>query len=121
MIKYKITKVNKLLEVNNDMVHNYYYVVYGNIYNKEHTRVKKFHFVLFFDIQDVMEYYCDYENVNEFGITEDDIKYYKNDLIGSIMDNYFYNVSYDDENFKEKLKEFFVYCNDTINDFNKIV
>jgi hypothetical protein len=75
-IKYEITKVNKLLEVN---------------------------------------------NVNEFGITEDDFKYYKNDLIGSIMDNYFYNVSYDDENFKEKLKEFFVYCNDTINDFNKIV
>lgn len=56
MIEYKITKVNKLLEVNNDMVHNYYY-----------------------------------------------------------------GVSYDDENFKEKLKEFFVYCNDTINDFNKIV
>ena len=30
----KITKTSKLLEVNNDMVHNFYYLVHGRIINK---------------------------------------------------------------------------------------
>ena len=44
----KITKISKLLEVNNSMVHNFYYLVNGKIINENKTKYKKFRFVLFY-------------------------------------------------------------------------
>jgi hypothetical protein len=33
MVDFEITKKQKILEINNDMCHNYYYLIYGRIYN----------------------------------------------------------------------------------------
>ena len=60
----KITKVSKLLEVNNDMVHNFYYLVSGRIINESKTKYKKFRFVLFYDVFDLQEYWESDENEN---------------------------------------------------------
>ncbi len=103
------TKINKILEVNNDMVHNYYYIYYGRIYNKEHTRYRKFKYVEWFDIFDLQEYY------EKELITKEDIRNYAETIENS------YLLSIKDYNDKEHLKEFYNYCNETIKNYNKIV
>lgn len=100
----KITKRILLKEINNEMCHNYYYLVYGKIYNYNKTRYKNFKLVVFFDAFDVQEYYeQDY-------FTKDDIINYLNDCIGSYID---YIKNYDD------LTTFYEICNDTIKSYNK--
>lgn len=101
----KITKTSKLLEVNNDMVHNFYYLVYGRIINESKTKYKKFKFVLFYDVFDLQDYW---ENVT---ITKDMEKEYRNVLIFNMVDTI---KSYDDT------KDFYDLCNDTIKNYNKI-
>ena len=59
-MEIKITKTEKLQEINNSMVHNFYYLIHGRIYNDEKTRYKKFKFVLFFDAFDIQEYFTVY-------------------------------------------------------------
>lgn len=56
-MEIKITKRQKLLEINNDMCHNYYYLVNGRIYNDDKTAYRKFKFIPWFDIIDVDEYF----------------------------------------------------------------
>ena len=53
-MEIKITKRQKLLEINNDMCHNYYYLVHGRFYNDENTAYRKFKFVVWFDISMLM-------------------------------------------------------------------
>lgn len=65
----ELTKREKLLEVNNDMCHNFYYLQYGRIYNANKTSFKRFKFVEWFDIFDVMEYF-DKESVTQKEINE---------------------------------------------------
>ena len=106
----KITKTSKLLEVNNDMVHNFYYLVNGRIINESKTKYKKFRFVLFYDVFDLQEYWenDDGENVK---ITKEMEKEYRDNLIFSMVDTI---KSYDDT------KLFYELCNDTIKNYNKI-
>lgn len=101
----KITKTSKLLEVNNDMVHNFYYLVYGRIINKDKTKYKKFKFVLFYDIFDLQEYWDD------IVITKDMEKEYRNELIFNMVSTI---KSYDDT------IDFYELCNNTIKNYNKI-
>ena len=101
----KITKTSKLLEVNNDMVHNFYYLVHGRIINENRTKYKKFRFVLFYDVFDLQEYW---ENDK---ITKDMEKEYRDVLIFNMVSTI---KSYDDT------KDFYELCNDTIKDYNKI-
>lgn len=101
----KITKTSKLLEVNNDMVHNFYYLVYGRIINESKTKYKKFKFVLFYDVFDLQEYWEDVV------ITKDMEKEYRDALIFNMVDTI---KSYDDT------KDFYELCNNTIKDYNKI-
>ncbi len=109
MVDFKITKKQKILEVNNDKAHNFYFLIYGRIYNKEKTRYRKFKFVEWFDIFDLQEYFDkDY-------ITEDDIKQYVNELIDTTNIT---NIK--DYNDKEGLKNFYDFCNDTIRRYNNI-
>lgn len=63
-MEIKITKRKKLLEINNEMCHNFYYLVHGRFYNDDKTAYRKFHFVLWFDIFDVDEYfnYVDFDD-----------------------------------------------------------
>lgn len=105
-MEIKITKKTKLLEVNNSMVHNYYYLINGKIYKDDSTKYKKFKFVLFFDIFDLQEYYEGYEE-----ITEEMKKEYIEEMVfcctGMISD---YN----------KLDDFYEFCNSTIENYNRI-
>lgn len=109
MVDFEITKKQKLLEINNDMCHNYYYLIYGRIYNENKTRYKKFKYVEWFDIFDVQEFFEDKEY-----ITKKDVEEYRD----NIEIPYLYNIkNYNDE---KGLKEFYNYCNETIEDYNKI-
>ena len=101
----KITKTNKLLEVNNDMVHNFYYLVHGRIINESKTKYKKFKFVLFYDVFDLQEYWDD------IVITKDMEKEYRNELIFNMVSTI---KSYDDT------IDFYELCNNTIKNYNKI-
>lgn len=106
MVDYKITKKQKILEVNNDMVHNYYYLIYGHLYNEDKTRYRKFKFVVWFDICDLQEYF------DKDWITKEDIKEYLEEQIDC-------NIAIiKDYNDTESLKQFYNFCNDTINDYN---
>lgn len=109
MVNFEITKKQKLLEVNNDMCHNYYYLIYGRIYNENKTRYRKFKFVEWFDIFDLQEYF------EKDIIYKEDIKNYVDDLSFSYLDSI---KSYNDE---KNLKEFYNYCNETIKDYNNII
>lgn len=110
MVKYEITRIQKLLEINNDMAHNYYYLCYGRIYNETHAKYKKFKFVIWFDIFDVMEFY------EKDSVTNNEIKEYAHELA---YNNYLANIkNYNDE---KRLKEFYEYCHETIENYNKIV
>ena len=109
MVDFKITKKQKILEVNNDMAHNYYFLVYGHIYNEDKTRYRKFKFVEWFDIFDLQEYFDkDY-------ITDDDIKQYVNELVDTT--NITQIKDYYDT---EGLKNFYDYCRETIDRYNRI-
>lgn len=109
MVDFEITKKQKLLEINNDMCHNYYYLIYGRIYNENKTRYKKFKYVEWFDIFDVQEFFEDKEY-----ITKKDVEEYRD----NIEIPYLYNIkNYNDE---KGLREFYNYCNETIEDYNKI-
>lgn len=110
MVNFEITKINKLLEVNNDKAHNFYYIYYGRIYNKNRTKYKKFKYVEWFDIFDVQEYFDD-----KVFITDKDIKEYAN----SFENSYLYSIK--NFNDKEGLQKFYNYCNETIKNYNEIV
>ena len=109
MINFEITKTQKIKEVNNDMCHNYYYLIHGRIYNEDKTRMRKFKYVLWFDIFDVQEFFEDKEY-----ITYNDILEYRNNLEVP----YLHNIK--DYNDKKGLKAFYEYCNETIKQYNKI-
>lgn len=105
--KVKLTTHRKILEVNNDKCHNFYYVQYGRIYNSDKTRYRKFKFVLWFDIFDVVEYF-DKDIVSKKEITE-----FANELAWNICETYKGNIkSYND------CKAFYDWCNETIDDYN---
>lgn len=108
MVDFEITKKEKIKEVNNDKCHNYYYLIHGRIYNEGKTRMRKFKYVVWFDIFDVQEYF------NKDLITKEDIKDYLNDMENVCLVNI---KSYNDE---KGLKDFYEYCNETIEDYNRI-
>ena len=109
MVDFKITKQQKVLEVNNEMCHNYYFLVHGRIYNEDKTRYRKFKYIEWFDIFDVMEFFeKDY-------ITQEDVKEYLNNLEVPYM----YSIK--DYNDTTGLNEFYEYCNETIKNYNKLL
>lgn len=109
MVNFKYTKINKILEVNNDMVHNFYYIYYGKIYNEDKTRYRSFRYVECFDIFDLQEYF------DKDHITKEDIR----DYAMAIENGCLLNIN--DFEDKEHLKDFYNYCNETIRNYNRIV
>ena len=79
MVNIKYTTITRLLEVNNDMVHNFYYIYYGRIYNEDKTRYRRFKYIEWFDMFDVQEYY------EKDWITQDDINNYALTLENSYL------------------------------------
>lgn len=103
----ELTTHKKLLEVNNNMCHNFYYVQYGRIYNVDKTRYRKFKFVVWFDIFDVQEYF-EKEIVNKQDITEcaDEFAWSSYEANSDLIKSY------------NDCKAFYDWCNETINDYN---
>lgn len=112
MVNFEITKTQKIKEVNNSMCHNYYYIAYGRIYNESKTKYRKFKFIEWVDIFDILEYY----DTNY--VTDEEIKNYIIDVIFGATCAHTDNIkSFDDE---KGLKSFYSYCNETIENYNKI-
>lgn len=104
----KLTKLEKKLEVNNSMCHNFYYVQYGRIYNADKTQFRRFKFVFWFDIFDVTEYF-DTDFISNAEIAE-----YANEIAWSTYETYKGGIkSFDD------CQTFYDWCNETIENFNK--
>ena len=105
----EITKSKKLLEVNNSMCHNFYFLYYGRIYNKDKTRMRKFKFVEWADINDI----CDY--LDKEYVTDKDIRY--------VMSEYAWNTCDDKAarliNSFDDCQEFYDWCNETIKKYNR--
>ena len=93
MERIEYTKIQKIYEPNNDMVHNYYYIYYGKIF-------------------DLQEYY------DEDIITKEQIKEYARALTESIDMTYLDGDIFDN---KTRLKEFYDFCRTSIDDYNKII
>ena len=104
----ELTKRKKLLEVNNSMCHNYYYLQYGRIYNSDKSRFRRFKFVFWFDIFDVMEYF------EKDSVTKRELAEYANEIGWNTCDSYKGLIkSFDD------CQAFYDWCNETITNFNK--
>ena len=105
----KVTKTIKLLEVNNDMAHNYYYLIHGRIIDSDTKKSLKYKFVMWFDVFDLQEYFDkDY-------VSESHIKQYLNDLSCDY-------IGYDIKNVNDKsgIKDFLIKCNETIKEYNRL-
>lgn len=105
MVDFEITKRQKLLEINNCYCHNYYYLIHGRIYNEGKTKYKKFKYVEFFDIFDLQDFF------EKDIITKEDIKQFLN----YIENCYLLSI----KNY-EDTKEFYEFCNETIENYNRI-
>lgn len=103
----ELTTRKKLLEVNNSMCHNFYYLQHGRIYNANKTNFRRFKFVFWFDIFDVMEYF------EQDAVSKQDVVEFSNEVAWSMSETY-----------KSKIKSFndcqafYDWCNETINDYN---
>lgn len=108
MVDYKITKTKLLYEQNNDMCHNFYYLIQGRFYNEEKTKFRRFKFVEWVDIFDALEYY------EKDSVTKAEIKNFVLECACSTIDIV---KDYNDE---KSLKEFYKICNETIENYNRI-
>jgi hypothetical protein len=113
IVDWRITKRTKLLEINNDMCHNYYYLINGRINNADRSAYKKFKFVIWFDIFDVDEFFNHVEDDVwlERPITDDDISAYIDECICCYTDMIY---SY------ENCNDFYEMCNNSIIRYNEI-
>ena len=105
----EFTKLEKILEVNNDMCHNYYYMQYGRIYNADKTQFRRFKFVEWADINDICDYY-----EKDF-VTNEEIKRCMGEYAWATCESQadYLIKSFDD------CQAFYDWCNETIDDFNK--
>nr|DAG31293.1 MAG TPA: hypothetical protein [Caudoviricetes sp.] len=111
-MEYEYTKIEKILEINNDMTHNFYYLYHGKIYTNDRKKFKRFKYVQMFDIFDIQEYF------DKDILTQKDIKEYARDYgYNGIIENYVNNIK--DEYDTDNIKKLITYCNKTINDYNR--
>ncbi len=104
----EFTKTQLIKEVNNDMCHNFYYLQYGRIYNADKTEFRRFKFVFWFDIFDVMEYF------DKDAVSKEEIAEFANEIAWCMYETYKGNIkSFDD------CQAFYDWCNETIKNYNK--
>ena len=104
----ELTKLEKLLEVNNSMCHNFYYLQYGRIYNKDKTEFRRFKFVEWADINDI----CDY--LDKDFVTDKDIRF--------VMSIYAWENCDSQEGLIKSFdncQAFYDWCNETIERYNR--
>lgn len=100
----KLTKVQLIREVNNDMCHNWYFICYGRIYTEDLTKFMRVKYIVWFDIYDICESY------DKESVTKTEIKEYAKELAFSFIDAW--------HNYKQNFKDFVNDCNQTINRYN---
>ena len=105
----ELTKLEKILEVNNSMCHNYYYLQHGRIYNADKTQFRRFKFVEWDDIESICEYY------DKDFVTNAEIRRYIGECAWETCDAQadYLIKSFDD------CQAFYDWCNKTIERFNK--
>ena len=121
-MEIKITRREKLYEQNNDMVHNWYFLIKGRIINDECTKMKKFRFVVWFDVWDLLEWlgndsYAEQHDNKalewmDFTYTQEDIRNYLDELIFCCFTDSV--KSYED------CAEFYELCNTSIERYNSV-
>ena len=104
----ELTTHKKSLEVNNSMCHNFYYLQYGRIYNADKTRMRRFKFVFWFDIFDVMEYF------EQDAVSKQEINEYANEIAWSTSETYQGGIKSFDN-----CQVFYDWCNETIVGYNR--
>ena len=104
----ELTTRKKLCEVNNDMCHNFYYLQHGRIYNADKSQFRRFKFVEWFDIFEVMEYF------EKDIVSQQEIGEFANEIAWCMIETFQNEIkSFDD------CQAFFDICNKTIEDYNK--
>lgn len=102
----KITKRTLLHEMNNSMCHNFYFLVNGHIRNSDDTRYRKFRFVVWFELDDVAEFYDLYK------VGKADVMNYLDECISCNVDTI---SSYDN------VSCFYDFCRESIEHWNELV
>lgn len=105
----ELTTLKKVLEVNNSMCHNYYYVQYGRIYNADKKQFRRFKFVFWFDIFDVTDYF------DKDIVTKQEIMEYANELAWCTYDTYKGTIKSFDN-----CQAFYDWCSETIDKYNGV-
>ena len=100
----RITRIQKIKEVCNDMCHNWYYLVYGRIYTKDRKAFQRFKYVVWFDVFDVCEFY------EKDGVTSQEIKNYSFEVATAFIPSW--NLC------AENCTDFLNDCNQTIKRYN---
>lgn len=111
-MNFEITKMKKIKEINNDMIHSYYYLVYGRLYTGDHRRYLKIKYVMYFDVFDIQEYF------DKERITQANVKEYLRVLAYSNISYYIGNIT--SELDKNGIKALIEYCNNTIKEYNEM-
>ena len=106
-VEIKITKTKLVYEPNNDMVHNYYWLINFQVINPQTNTFFRMKMIEWFDIFDACEYY-DKDSVTRKEIKELAIEYAFNNIDCHIKDYY-------------KREELYKFCNETIQNYNKII
>lgn len=101
-----ITKKRLLGEVNNSMCHNWYYEYHFRLFNTDDTYFHG-HFVLWFDIDEICEYF------GTDHVTKKQIAEYADEIGWNFL------ASAPDEVTKEKVRPFWEMCRDTIRKHNE--
>ena len=86
------------------MVHNFYFLIKGRMYNNSKTESKKFKFVIWFDVFELLEYF------ESDTYSESDIYDFLNDLTANELSLI---KSYDD------CQDFYNKCHQSIDKFNE--
>lgn len=106
--QFKITKITKILETNNEMEHHFYFLVNARLINKEQTKFKKIKFVIDFDAFDIQEYF------EQDFYTTDNINIYKNEIASSVV------YSYLKDDIFSNCNDFYNFANNSIKNYNDI-
>jgi len=108
MRDYKITKLQKINEVCNDMCHNFYYLAYFRLFSEDGKRYKRGKFVIWFDIFDLQEYFLEEDETR--GITQEEIKQYASEIAVNTLESYYKNYN--------NTHDLYEFCRQTIVDYN---
>ena len=119
-MQYKVTKASQIFEVNNDKCHNYYWLFYVKFTDGTHKVNMKF--VLWDSLEDICEYFTDEDAEEYVGVTKKQIREFMLEKAYTTIES---QIGYNVENQTlndclDKLKSFREFCNETIEEYNRL-